>query len=157
MSEDFPDRNSLEGEMGNFRFNTAIASLMEFLNEFKKNLEFLRDDLKSYSLKRFAIMLSPLAPHLGEECWQLLGNKESIFLKSNWIPSDANALFQRSVTIAVQVNGKVRATIDIPLDSEQEAVKKLVFNEDKVIKHTADKTIAKEIYVKNKIYNIVVK
>jgi leucyl-tRNA synthetase len=102
-------------------------------------------------------MLSPLAPHLGEECWQLLGNKESIFLKSNWMPSDINALFQRSITIAVQVNGKVRSTIDIPLNSEQEFVKETVFKDDKVIKHIDGKSIVKEIYVKNKIYNIVVK
>ena len=104
-------------------------------------------------------MVSPLAPHLGEECWSLLGNPTSIF-----DPEGGSGMMLMNlhllkilVSIAVQVNGKVRATIDVPLDSEQEAVKKLVFGEEKVIKHTADKTIVKEIYVKNKIYNIVVK
>jgi leucyl-tRNA synthetase len=102
-------------------------------------------------------MISPLAPHLGEECWQLLGNSTSIFEKPFWYSVDEPALVEDTVSIAVQVNGKVRATIDIPIDSEQDIVKKLVFNEDKVIKHTTDKSIIKEIYVKNKIYNIVVK
>lgn len=102
-------------------------------------------------------MISPLAPHLGEECWSLLGNSSSIYEKPFWYEVDESALIEDTVSIAVQVNGKVRATLDIPLDSEQDAVKKLVFSEDKVIKYTADKTIVKEIYVKNKIYNIVVK
>jgi leucyl-tRNA synthetase len=87
----------------------------------------------------------------------LLGNSTSLFEKPLWYAVDKTALVEDTISIAVQVNGKVRATIDVLLDSEQEAVKKLVFNEDKVIKYTADKTIAKEIYVKNKIYNIVVK
>ena len=99
-------------------------------------------------------MISPLAPHLGEECWSLLGNSASIFEKPLWFEVDKTALVEDSVSIAVQVNGKVRATVDVPLNSEQEVVKKLVFNEEKVIKHTADKSIVKEIYVKNKIYNM---
>ena len=57
----------------------------------------------------------------------------------------------------MQVNGKLRATIDAPLNSEQEDVKKLIFSYEKIKKHTAERTIVKEIYVKNKIYNIVVK
>jgi leucyl-tRNA synthetase len=102
-------------------------------------------------------MLSPLAPHLGEECWELLGNSSSIFEKPQWYDADKAALIEDSISIAVQVNGKVRATVEVPINSEQEAVKKLVFSEDKVIRHTTDKAIVKEIYVKNKIYNIVVK
>ena len=102
-------------------------------------------------------MLSPLAPHLGEECWQLLGNIESIFLNDNWIEYDINALFQRTVTIAVQVNGKLRATIEVPKDSEQNEIRAILSDNDKVHKFTIGKTIIKEIYVKNKIYNIVVK
>ena len=66
-------------------------------------------------------------------------------------------MIEDTVSIAIQVNGKLRATIDAPLNSEQEAVKKLVYSEERVTKHTIDKTIVKEIYVKNKIYNIVVK
>jgi leucyl-tRNA synthetase len=102
-------------------------------------------------------MVSPLAPHLGEECWSLIGNESSIFEKPFWYQVDESALVEDSVSIAIQVNGKVRATIDVPMDCEQGTVKKLVFTDDKVIKHTADKSIVKEIYVKNKIYNIVVK
>jgi leucyl-tRNA synthetase len=148
--------HKVDEEVSHFRFNTAIAALMELLNNLK-DLSKSSKEIQLLALQRLALMVSPLAPHLGEECWSLLGNQTSIFEKPFWYEADESALIEDNVSIAVQVNGKVRATIDIPLDSEQEAVKKLVFNEDKVIKHTADKTIAKEIYVKNKIYNIVVK
>ncbi len=148
--------NKVDEEINNFRFNTAIAALMELLNNFK-DLSECSKEIQLYSLQRFVSMLSPLAPHLGEECWELLGNSSSVFEKPQWYDADKAALIEDSISIAVQVNGKVRATVEVPINSEQEAVKKLVFSEDKVIRHTTDKTIVKEIYVKNKIYNIVVK
>ena len=148
--------NKVDEEINNFRFNTAIAALMELLNNFK-DLSECSKEIQLYSLQRFVSMLSPLAPHLGEECWELLGNSSSLFEKPQWYDADKAALIEDSISIAVQVNGKVRATVEVPINSEQEAVKKLVFSEDKVIRHTTDKTIVKEIYVKNKIYNIVVK
>ncbi len=148
--------HKVDEEINHFRFNTAIAALMELLNNFK-DLSSCSNEIILYALQRFAIMISPLAPHLGEECWSLLGNTTSLFEKPFWFVVDESALVEDIVSIAIQVNGKVRATVDIPLDCKQEEVKKLVFSEDKVIKHTADKNIIKEIYVKNKIYNIVVK
>jgi leucyl-tRNA synthetase len=148
--------NKVDEEINHFRFNTAIAALMELLNNFK-DLSECSKEIQLHALQRFAIMVSPLAPHLGEECWHLLGSSASIFEKPLWFEVDNTALLEDSVSIAVQVNGKVRATVDIPIDSEQDVVKNLVFNEEKVIKHTTDKSIVKEIYVKNKIYNIVVK
>ncbi|MDZ7623555.1 MAG: class I tRNA ligase family protein [Ignavibacteriaceae bacterium] len=146
----------VDEEVNHFRFNTAIAAMMELLNNLK-DLSTCSKEIQLYALQRLAIMVSPLAPHLGEECWSLLGNASSIFEKPFWYIVDEAALIEDRVSIAVQVNGKLRATIDAPLNSEQEAVKKIVFSEEKVTKHTADKTIVKEIYVKNKIYNIVVK
>jgi leucyl-tRNA synthetase len=148
--------NKVSEEINHFRFNTAIAALMELLNNFK-DISTCSKEIQLFALQRFAVMFSPLAPHLGEECWYILGNSSSIFEKPFWYEVDEAALIEDTVSIAVQVNGKVRATVDVPVDSEQDVVKKLVFNEDKVIKHTSDKTIVKEIYVKNKIYNIVVK
>jgi leucyl-tRNA synthetase len=143
-------------ETEHFRFNTAIAAMMELLNNLK-DLSTSSKEIQLYALQRLAIMVSPLAPHLGEECWNLLGNSTSIFEYPFWYRVDQAALIEDTVSIAVQVNGKLRATIDAPLNSEQETVKKIVFTEEKVTKHTANRSIIKEIYVKNKIYNIVVK
>ncbi len=144
-------------EVENFRFNTAVAALMELTNELNKDLADCSDGLKLYALERFAVMVSSLAPHLGEECWNLLGNDVSLFEKPVWFKPDAAALVEDSVTVVVQVNGKVRAKLDLAADSEEAVVKDAAWGDDKVKSHTDGKTVVKEIYVKNKIYNIVVR
>ena len=77
--------------------------------------------------------------------------------KSVWFEADPKALIEDSVNIAVQVNGKLRSTVEMPFNSEQDAVKKSVFSDGKVTRYTEGMQIVKEIYVKNKIYNIVAK
>lgn len=144
-------------EMEHFRFNTAIASLMELFNELSKNLESCGAGLKKYSLVRFAAILTPLAPHLGEECWSLCGNNKMISEQSVWYEADAAALVVDRVNIAVQVNGKLRTTIQLPADSGDEVVKSAAYNDDKIKKQLEGKSIVKEIFVMNKILNIVVK
>ncbi|MGE5437559.1 MAG: leucine--tRNA ligase [Syntrophothermus sp.] len=144
-------------EINQFKFNTAIASLMELNNELSKNFEACSDELKAYTLKRLVVLLGPVAPHLAEECNQIIGNEKTLFENPMWYAQDDAALVENSVKVAVQVNGKLRDTIDCPINSTQEEVKALVFADEKVTKHTEGKTIVKEIYVKNKIYNIVVK
>ena len=144
-------------EIDNFRFNTAIAALMELLNEFNKNLELCSKALQLYSLERFNIMFAPLAPHLAEECRNLLGSAETIFENPVWYDPDPEALIEDTVNIAVQVNGKLRNTIALGMNLSQEQAKAIVFADEKVAKHLEGKTVVKEIYVKNKIYNIVVK
>jgi len=146
----------VETEVDNFRFNTAVAALMELLNELK-NLSECRKDLQTYALERFALLISPLAPHLGEECWQLIGKENSIFENPVWFEVDSSALTKDNAIIVVQVNGKVRAKIEMPVDSEQSVVKDTVFADEKVKVYTDGKQIIKEIYVPNKIYTIVVK
>lgn len=143
-------------EINNFRFNTAIASLMELLNELK-NLEKASKEIQIFTLKRFAVLLASVAPHLAEECWQLIGKEKSIFEDPVWFEVDENALIEESVNIAVQVNGKMRGTIQFPINSEKDKVKEIVLREEKIKKHIDGKQIVKEIFVKNKIYNIVVK
>lgn len=144
-------------EVENFRFNTAVAVLMELLNELSKNLNEATDDLKLYSLERFSFMIASLAPHLGEECWSIIGNNDSIYKSEFKFDVDPDALVMDNVTIGIQVNGKMRGTIEVPLDSEESFVKQAAWEEEKVKNHTSGKTVVKEIYVKNKIYNIVVK
>jgi leucyl-tRNA synthetase len=148
--------HKVDEELEHFRFNTAIAALMELLNNLK-DLENCSKEIQAYVLNRFAVALAPLAPHLGEECYNILGNDNSLFENPLWFKADNNALIEDSVNIAVQVNGKLRTTLEMPIDSEEGTVKKAVFNDEKVTKHTSGKSIIKEIYVKNKIYNIVAK
>lgn len=143
-------------ELEHFRFNTAVASLMELINEFKSFNE-CRKDLITYALERFAIMLAPLAPHLGEECWQMLGNQKLIFENPIWFDVDKSALTKDVALVVVQINGKVRAKIEVPFNLPESEVKKIIFDDPKVKSYVDGKDLVKEIYVPNKIYNIVVK
>jgi leucyl-tRNA synthetase len=108
-------------------------------------------------LERFAVLLGPVAPHLAEECWQIIGNDKSLFENPFWFGYDEKALIKDTVNIAVQVNGKLRDTIEAAAESDQDSVKKIIMENDRVTKHLEGKTIVREIFVKNKIYNIVVK
>ena len=144
-------------ELENFRFNTAVASLMELMNDLIKSLSKCNNEIIAYSLERFIYMLSPLAPHLGEECWQIIGNEKSMFENPPSYLVDKKALTVDDVTIVVQVQGKVRAKFQMPINSEEEKVKETVWADANIKTHTAGKTVVKEIYIKNKIYNIVVK
>jgi len=146
----------LDEEVNHFRFNTAIAALMELLNEMKK-LDSCSKEIQCYSLKRFALLLASLAPHLAEECYNILGSKESIFQKPFWFEADPKALVEDLVGIAVQINGKLRGTVEAAINIAQSDVKKLLLSDEKIKKHLDGKEIVKEIYVPNKIYNIVVK
>jgi len=146
-----------EVELENFRFNTAIASLMELLNELTKSIGKCSKEIGTFSLERYVYMLAPLAPHLGEECWGILGGKDSIFEIPPKYCIDESALEVGSVTIVVQVNGKIRAKLNLPNNSEERDVKAEAWADENVKSHTEGKSVIKEIYIKNKIFNIVVK
>ena len=143
-------------EINHFRFNTAIAAMMELLNEMKK-LELCSKEIQCYSLRRFAVLLAPIAPHLSEECFSILGLNVSIFQNPFWLEPDPKALVEDMVSIAVQVNGKLRGTVEAPVNSSQMDIRELLLKDEKVKRHLDGKEIVKEIYVLNKIYNIVVK
>ena len=146
-----------EPEIDDFRFNTVISGMMELKNSILDNFKNCGGDLKAYVLKRFTTMLAPLAPHLAEEGWQMLGEGNSLFKNPVWFEPNESALVKDETTIVVQINGKVRAKIQAAIDLPQEEVREVVFADQKVKNYTDGKTIVKEIYVKNKIYNIVVK
>ena len=144
-------------DMQEFHFNTVIASLMELLNTIYETFLNVRPEVKAHVLRRFVIMLAPLAPHLAEEVHGMFGGKDSIFKNSVWYDVDKDALVVDEVLIVVQINGKVRAKLNMPAGLSQEEVKERVYADEKVQNYTNGKTIVKEIYVPNKIYNIVVK
>lgn len=127
-----------------FHFNTALAALMEYLNSGEVDAETL------------VILLSPFAPHIAEELWALLGHKESIF-KQPWPTWDPKALETKTMTIVVQVNGKLRGDFEVDVGADEECIKGRAQELDKVKTHLAGKQIAKIIYVPKKLVNIVVK
>ena len=132
-------------------FNTAISQLMIFVNSAYK-----AEVLPKKYAEGFVKLLNPVAPHITEELWNNLGHTGSIAYEK-WPEYDEAKTIDDEINIPVQVNGKLRANIVAPLDSDEETVKQIVHSNQTIINNIEGKTIVKEIYVKNKIYNIVVK
>lgn len=132
------------------KYNTAISAMMICVNELEKE-----ESLPVIHYSQFLILLSPFAPHIAEELWENIGNKESIFLQP-WPEYDEELMVDEMKTIVVQVNGKVRANLQLPTGSTEEIVKKAALNDTNVQLYIADKEIRKVIYVQDKILNIVV-
>ncbi len=133
------------------KFNTAIAALMSLLNDFKK-----ADHLTEDEMKTFLILLNPVAPHITEEIWENLGYDQKVSDQS-WPAYDENKVVDDVIEMAVQINGKVRSTITLPIDATKEVAHDLAMKDDKVIQFIEGKNIVKEIFVPGKIFNIVVK
>ena len=133
------------------KFNTAIAALMTFMNEVGREKQIGREQLLS-----FVKLLNPFAPHIAEEIYQAQGGEGSLQLAS-WPEHDEAKTVDESIEIGVQVNGKLRATVTIPTDCEKEEALALAKADEKVQAALEGKNLVKEIYVPNKIVNLVVK
>ncbi len=131
-------------------FNTAISQMMIFINSVNKEDVFPREYAEG-----FLKLLNPVAPHITEELWNIsLGHNNTISYEK-WPEYDESKTINDEITLPIQINGKLKATISISLDEDEESVKNKVHNA--IDSKLDDKSIVKEIYVKNKIYNIVVK
>jgi leucyl-tRNA synthetase len=139
-------------DMEELRYNTAIAKLMIWYNFLVKQEEISREETETY-LKLFA----PFAPHMTEELWSRLGNDFSIH-KSAWPKYDEAAIVHETISLAVQVNGKLRSVLKVSKDSPQDEaeIRKLAEKEAGVAKFLEGKSVKKVIYVKGKILNFVV-
>lgn len=140
-------------DLDKFQFNTSMAKIMEYTNILVK---YEKSGIPRYYIEQLLLMLAPFAPHITEELWASIGNKYSIH-NENYPMYDEKYLVETEKEIAVQVNGKVRATITINIDDSEEVVKEKALKEDNVKRFTDDKEIVKIIVIKGKIVNIVVK
>ena len=130
-------------------FNTAISQMMIFINSANKE-----DVLPKQYAEGFLKLLNPVAPHITEELWNRLGYTNSIAYEK-WPEYDEAKTVDNQITLPIQINGKLKSSIQIEVDEPEADVKSKVHTEIK--EKLEGKTIVKEIYVKNKIYNIVVK
>ena len=133
----------------NLHFNTAISQMMVFVNEAYK-----ADALPYAYIEGFVQLLAPIAPHIAEELWEILGNEGGISYVP-WPTFDEAALVESEVEIVCQINGKVRAKLMVPVDSSKEALEELALANEQVKEHIAGKTVRKVIAVPNKLVNIV--
>ena len=131
-------------------FNTAVSQMMIFINTVSKEEIFPKEYAEG-----FLKILNPIAPHITEELWNTVFGNNGTMAYSSWPTYDEEKAIDTQVTLPIQINGKLRETITINLDEEEEIVKEKVHNA--ISEKLKGKNIVKEIYVKNKIYNIVVK
>jgi len=136
-------------DITNFSFNTAIAQMMIYVNHFEA-----KGAITTALYAEFIQILSPFAPHVTEEIWYGLGNIKSLYT-SKWPQFDPKKTVSGTISVGVQVNGKVRATLDIGLDEKQSDIEKRAVELEAIGKWIAGKQIKKIIYVKGRIINIV--
>ena len=139
----------------NFKFNTAIAGIMELVNEIYKQSFSADSQIVKNAIRASVVLLSPITPHLAEELWLDLGNSESI-LKAEWPVYDPELTKEDMVTYVIQINGKVRSKIQVSADTGEQELKQAVLNDEKTRPWINRETIKKFIIIPNKLVNIVV-
>jgi len=143
--------------MEKLNFNTAIAALMSFVNELYK-LKAAQNLSKAgpwkEAIEALLKLLAPFAPHFSEELWQELGHEGSIH-SAKWPTWDETLIVEDTITLAVQVNGKLRAEITVPTDTDENQAIESAKMEPKVSKMLADKQLKKAIYVSGRLVNLV--
>jgi len=142
---------AVSNDIENLQFNTSISRLMEFVNFFTKE-----DKRPRSIMSQFALLLSPLAPHLGEELWSLLGNENTLAYEP-WPQYDESLTVDASVEIPVQIMGKLRAKIVVPRGTGKDDLLALAKAEPKIAELLEGKTIMKEIAVVDRMVNLVAK
>jgi leucyl-tRNA synthetase len=140
-----------------YTFNTAIAANMELMN----TLHRFSDDsgqgraVMQEALEKVVLMLAPIVPHIAHDLWFALGHRQAV-VECSWPEVDDSALVQESVTLVVQVNGKVRGRITVAVDAQKDVIEAAAMGEANVKKYIADKQVRKVIIVPGKLVNVVV-
>ena len=139
-----------------FKFNTAIAALMSFRNSLKDLVQTtVSSPTWEEAIDTLLLMLAPVTPHIAEELWQQKHAGNSIHLQQ-WPQFDEELAKKESITLVVQVNGKLRDRLEVPLDLEQSLIEEKVLSSPKIQSYLANRTIRKLIIIKNKLVNIVI-
>lgn len=137
------------------KYNTAIAAMMEMTNDLQKLKEAgVSGDAWRIALEGITQLLAPFAPHISEELWQLLGHQDSVHI-GHWPVWDEQYLVEETVKIVVQINGKLRATLELPTDSDQSAVQKAALEHPRVKEILGDGKPKRIVYVPGRLLNIV--
>ena len=137
-------------EIDEFKFNTSISQLMILVNKLGE-----QDQISRPTFENLVLMFSPFAPHLAEEFWERLGNDFSIFTKGSWPKFDEKKLISSIITLPVQINGKMRGTLQVSPNASQDEILDLIRQDEKLVSYLTGE-IKKCILVPGKIINIIV-
>jgi len=149
---------TVTNDFQNFKFNTALAALMKFNNYLIKAKEtnVYATEAWDEAIRNLILMLAPIMPHVTEELWERIGGPYSVHTQS-WPKYDEELARDEVITLVVQVNGRVRARLQVPADIPEDEAKKAALEQPNVQRHIAGKEIVKEIYVPGRLVNIVVR
>lgn len=139
-------------DLERLQYNTAIAAMMEYLNVIRTGERAIR----RAEIEPLVVMLAPMAPHLAEELWERLGHQQSVFAGQSWPEYDSSLTVSDDITIAVQVNGKLRSTIAASRGANEDDVKARALAEAAVKRHVDEKAIRKTIFVSDRLINFLV-
>ncbi|NNM06854.1 MAG: class I tRNA ligase family protein, partial [Gemmatimonadetes bacterium] len=139
-------------QLPKLQYNTAIAAMMEYLNAVRAGgRQAVRAEVEA-----LVPLIAPFAPHLSEELWERMGHGESVFDGANWPAFDPEKVSEETVKIAVQVNGKLRGTVEAPAGASQEEAEALARAQENVTRHLDGTTVRRVIFVPNRLLNFVV-
>jgi len=141
---------SVTEDIGDLGYNTAIASLMEYVGSIQR-----RDELYAEEVDGLLLLLAPFAPHIAEELWERIGRPYSIH-QQPWPVADAMLLVRGTEVIAIQVNGRTRATIELPVDTGQDEAVQAARQVEVVQRHLNGAAIQRVVYVPGRVINLVV-
>ena len=137
-------------------FNTAISAMMEYVNElYKLKIDGFSDQIWREALQTLTQLIAPFAPHISDELWQQLGGHDLV-QQNPWPIWDDKLITSKTMTIVVQVNGKLRAKFDVSTDANEAEIKKTALKNDNVKAYIGDKKPTKTIYIPGRLINIVV-
>ena len=141
----------VSNNLDQLQFNTCVSEFMIFTNHIQK-----LETINKNTVKSFIILMNPFMPHLAQELWELIGERAELTFEE-WPTYDSELITSDDIVIPIQINGKRRSEITIPLDESQAKVLEKAKSDDKIIPYLKNTTIIKEIYIKGKILNIVIK
>jgi leucyl-tRNA synthetase len=136
-------------DMESLSFNTAISRLMEFVNYFTG-----QETRPFVCMEAFVLLLSPMAPHISEELWQALGHSDSLAF-APWPEFDSKYVQESTIEMPVQIKGKVRGRIIVPIEATEDEIKKAALDDSRVKKYLEGSSIQKVIVIPKKLINIV--
>ncbi len=140
-------------QLPKLQYNTAVAAMMEYLNAVRSGGR----KASRGEVEPLVVLVAPVAPHLAEELWERLGHSESIFQGANWPSFDPAKAAEDTVKVAIQVNGKLRGTVEAPAGAGQEEIEVLARSQENVSRHLGAATVRRVVFVPNRLLNFVVK
>ena len=145
-------------DLERFKFNTAIAALMEFTNALNRHWEqaSVSSDRWRDAIEKLLLLLAPMAPHVAEELWEQTGRAYSVHRQS-WPEWDPDLAADEVVTLVVQVNGRVRDKIEVAADVTEDRARELALSSRRVQAHVEGKEVARLVYVPGRLVNVVVR